>query len=227
MKHSILFLLVVLATISVISATSMETVAQFRPCNLCSHSKALNVTLSPYTIVPGKAVTFNISGTAATKIPKDSTVEIKLFNGDDFKKTFSGNFCKLSKSKCPVKQGTVFDLLHKITPKKLPKKYFIQIKILDPQRKQLMCSTNKHRLFNSNSYSNFGSNSNSGSKSGSKSGSNAGSNSGSTSDSIFGSIFGSHSGSNSDSNSGPIFGSHSGSNSDSNSHSGSNFDLIC
>ena len=137
MKRPIFFLLVALAT-TMITAIPLESIS-FSPCN--SKMSPLNVTI-PGPIVAGKPITFDISGTAPSEIPEGSTVDILFVNGTSNTLGESiGDFCKLYKSGCPVKENTAFDLQDEITaPNNLPGNYEVGVGILDPQNKTIMCA---------------------------------------------------------------------------------------
>ena len=139
MKHPIFFLLVALATISVITAIPLLPRDGFSQCD--PTVPLLTVTI-PGPIVSGKPVTFDISGTAPSEISEGYIVGIVFVDS----KTggglgqFSDDFCKLYKS-CPVKENTAFSLQDTITaPSNLPGAYVVGVGILDPQGNPIMCA---------------------------------------------------------------------------------------
>jgi len=142
MKRPIFFLLVALATISVITAIPLlpRDSVSFSSCE--PQIPLLGVTI-PGPIVSNKPITFNISGTAPSEISEGYIMGVAFVSttGDILKK-FGNDFCKLYKS-CPVKENTAFNLQDEITaPNNLPGTYGVVVGILDLQKKPVMCAKN-------------------------------------------------------------------------------------
>ena len=138
MKHPILLLFVVLATISVINAIPhglSKRTTQFIQCTN-GNVPPLSVTITPDPMVSGQDVTYNISGTAPIDFT-EATVEIDLYDGQNYAQSFTGNFCDIYKQ-CPVKNGTNFDFPFTIKPENLPQTYFIDV-LISNSESDLLC----------------------------------------------------------------------------------------
>ena len=138
MKYPISFLFFVLATISVINAIPhglSKRTTQFVQCD--KSLPLLSVTLTPDPMVSDQDVTYNISGTAPIDFT-EATVEIDLYDGQNYAQSFTGNFCDIYKQ-CPVKNGTNFDFPFTIKPENLPQTYYINVWLSDAVE-DLLCA---------------------------------------------------------------------------------------
>jgi len=154
MKQSIIFVFILLVTLSVVNAIPHNLYkrqnggggdgkTKFLPC---PKGDPLTVEMSPNPAEPGKEGTYKISGELTETIPEGSILFIAFVDPSSKPAKLIGNpfiqeLCDSDNVKCPVDGGTSFRTkVNYTTPNDLPDSYVIIVAVVDPDKRLLGCA---------------------------------------------------------------------------------------
>ncbi|GBC03026.1 hypothetical protein RclHR1_04940006 [Rhizophagus clarus] len=111
MKHNLAFLVILLATISMINAVPHKRATQFGPCTDYGVPPPVStVTINPDPPTAGASLSINVSGTAASPINQGVIISVAFLDANyNLLGTASiQDFCSQAGISCPVAAGASF-----------------------------------------------------------------------------------------------------------------------